>query len=523
MMNETSRISRAAGVVSSATFLSRILGFARDVVIAGFFGAGMAADAFFVAFRIPNLLRRLFAEGTLSMALVPVLTDTLRQKGPGEMLQLARSALQAASAFLVLSALAGLALAPVLVRLLAPGFTEDPEKFNLTVYMARIMMPYLVCIGLVAVSMGILNTLGHFAAPALAPVLLNLAMIVAVFLTASRLSAPVTGLAMGVVAGGILQVLLQLPFLIRHGVRFWSVAGHWHPGLGRIIRLMGPAVFGAAVYQINLLVATLLASLLPQGSISYLYYADRLVQFPLGIFAIALATAVMPTLSRQASDGDLAALRLTFQQAMGLVLFITVPAMVGLMVLNEPLVRLLFQRGAFDPESTRLTASALLYYSTGLWAVAAMRIVLATCHALQDTRTPLVAGMVAVACNLVLGAGLMGPLGFRGLALASAVASVVNICLLGKGLGRRLGGFQWHDLIGSAAKTAACATAMGMAVRRLAGEVIAADAVAGPGLAAGVLGCIGAGIIFYGAMSWCFRCPELAMIRRMVNKDGSGT
>lgn len=522
-MNEAERICRAAGVVGGATLLSRLLGFVRDMVIAGFFGAGFATDAFFVAFRIPNLLRRLFAEGAISMAMIPVLTETLGRGGRQDMLRLARSALHTVAAALIVLTALGVMAAPGLVMLMAPGFATSPEKMDLAVSLTRIMMPYVLCIGLVAVAMGILNTLGHFAAPALAPALLNLAMIGSVLSTVSWLDTPVRGLAYGVAAGGLFQVALQLPFLARAGVRFWSVPIPVQPGVIRACRLMGPVAFGAAVYHVNLIVGSLLASLLPQGSISYLYYADRLVQFPLGMFAVALATAVMPTLSRQSTAADLSGLRETFSRVMGLVLFVSVPAMVGLMVIGEALVGLLFQRGAFDPASARLTASALVYYSTGLWAAAAVRIVLATCYALGETRAPVLAGTAAVGCNLILGWVLMGPLGFQGLALATAVASMVNLFILGWALNVRLGGLNWPVMARSAVKIVACAAVMGVGVRILMAQLATPVVQSLTHRLALVWVSVVAGVILFGGLAWWARCPEVAMVRRLLTGSGFKT
>jgi len=337
-MSENTRVTKAAGVVGSATLLSRIFGFVRDAVIAWYFGTGLSSDAFFVAFRIPNLLRRLFGEGSLSISFIPVFTEYLSNRGRSEAFDLARSAVRLLSVLLVLTAIAGILLAPLVVRIIAPGWSGAPEKYQLTVTLTRIMFPYIFFIGLVALAMGILNVLGHFAAPALAPVFLNIAMIGSIFFISPYMEDPVMGLAIGVLVGGALQLVLQLPFLIRKGFYFWQKATLYHPGLKKIGKLMLPATFGAAVYQINILVGTLLATLLPEGSVSYLYYADRLVQFPLGVFAIATATAVLPSLSRQAAANDFQSLRDTFNHALNLVFFITIPAMVGLIVLRVPIV-----------------------------------------------------------------------------------------------------------------------------------------------------------------------------------------
>lgn len=517
MGSETRRVAKAAGVVGAATLLSRIFGFLRDMAIAGFFGAGMGADAFFVAFRIPNLLRRLFAEGSLSIAFIPVFTDYLENKGREEAFALARSALRLLSAILAVITLLGILLSPLLVRLIAPGFADDPGKTALTIALTRITFPYIFFIGLVALCMGILNVLGHFAAPALAPVFLNLAIILSVFFISPRLTEPAVGLAIGVLLGGVLQLALQAPFLIAKGVRFWEQAVFFHPGLKRVGKLMLPAVFGAAVYQINILVGTLLASLLPEGSVSYLYYADRLVQFPLGIFAIALATAVLPSLSRQAAAKNMAALHQTFGQAMNLLMFITLPSMAGLIVLREPIVALLFQRGAFDLQTTAMTAEALLYYSVGLWAFSSVRIVVATFYALEDTRTPVQIATVAIIANILLSMILMGPMGHSGLALATSLASMINLTLLTRRLRQRLDGAGWGDSVKSTCQSLICSVIMGAFVWVMAFWILPS----GGGflfqmlrIAIGVV----AGCASYVLLAVWLKSPELAVVTALIRK-----
>lgn len=505
---ENTKVTRAAGVVGTATFLSRILGFVRDVVIAGFFGAGLASDAFFVAFRIPNLLRRLFAEGSLTVAFIPVFSEYLTRHGREEAFKLARSGMRMLSIILAVTAVAGILAAPLIVHIIAPGFTNSPEKYQLCVDLTRFMFPYIFFIGLVALCMGILNVLGHFAAPALAPVFLNLAMITSVLLLSPRLERPVFGLAVGVLLGGLLQLLLQIPFLLKNGVRFWQKTKIYHPGLKRIGLLMLPAVFGAAVYQINMVIGTLLASLLPEGSVSYLYYADRLVQFPLGIFAIATATAVLPSLSKQVAEKDFEGLRETFCHAMNFVLFITIPAMAGLVVLREPIVRLLFERGAFDAATVRLTAVALLYYCAGLWAFAAVRIVVSMFYALQDTKTPVKMAVVSIGVNIVMGIVLMGPLKHGGLALATSLASVVNLLLLVWALRRKIGMLGWRLIMVSAGRSLAASLLMGGAVWGMSIWIIPRDHHASLKLLLGVTGAVAAGVAVYAVLSFIFGSPE---------------
>ena len=517
-MSENVRVTKAAGVVGAATLISRIFGFIRDVVIAWFFGAGLAADAFFVAFRIPNLLRRLFAEGSLSIAFIPVFTEYLASKGKAEAFSLARSAIRFLSVLLVFVAIAGILLAPLIVRIIAPGFIDSPEKLSLTITLTRIIFPYIFFICLVALCMGILNVLGHFAAPAFAPVLLNLGMIGSVFLISPYMADPVTGLAIGVLIGGVLQLALQMPFLIKKGFYFWQKTKIYHPGLKKIGILMLPTIFGAAVYQINILVGTLLASLLPQGSISYLYYADRLVQFPLGIFAIAIATAVLPSLSRQAAINDLEGVRDTFGHAMKLVLFITVPAMAGLIVLREPIVALLFKRGAFDAETVRLTASALLYYGIGLWAFSGVRIVVSTFYALQDTKTPVKIAVISISANILLGIILMGPLAHGGLALSTSLASMLNLGLLIRALKIKLGHLGMKNIMKSACKTILCSAIMGVIVSGVALLIIPSENGSFSGLFFGIMVSIVIGIVLYVSFSFLIKSPELERVQAVVMK-----
>ena len=510
--SENRRVTRAAGVVGAATLLSRIFGYLRDMVVASFFGAGMAADAFIAAFRIPNLLRRLFGEGSLSIAFVPVFTEVMVRGDREDGLRLAVSTFKLLLVVLSMVAVAGVMAAPWIIHGVAPGFAGNPAKMALTVTLTRLMFPYVVFIGLVALCMGILNVMGHFAAPAVAPVLLNLAMIGSLYAVArfsDSQNVRVIGLAVGVLAGGALQLTLQLPYLIRFGLRFRRTTGLWHPAMRRIGRLMLPTIFGAAVYQINILVGTLLASLLPQGSVSYLYYADRLVQFPLGIFAQAAATAVLPSLSRQAAVGDRTAMGETLGYSMRLVLFITIPAMVGLIVLREPIVALLFKHGAFDARTTRLTSDALLYYCLGLWAFAAVRIVVSIFYALQDTRTPVITATVSIAANILFGMALMGPMRHCGLALATSLASMLNLVLLVIALRRRMGVIRWRLIVAGGLRTLAISAVMAAAAAWTCRAVAPAGIMAGGWrlLAATAAG-IGIGIVVFAGLAWLFKFPE---------------
>ncbi len=515
-MTESVRMTKAAGTVGAATLLSRGLGFVRDVVVAWFFGAGLAADAFFMAFTIPNLLRRLFAEGSLTISFIPVFTEYLQKRGRKEAFNLARSAWWLLCIVLSAVTVLGILLSPLIVRIIAPGFLSSPGKFELTVFLTRIMFPYIFFIGLVGLAMGILNALGHFAAPAVAPALLNVAMIGSLLLISPHLEKPSVGLAIGVIIGGILQLALQIPFMARKGFRLLMRTPLYHAAIKRIALLMTPAVFGAAVYQVNIIVGRLLASLLPEGSVSYLYYADRLVQFPLGVFGMALATAVLPSLSRQAAAKDMDGLRESFSYALRLVFFITIPAMTGLIILRVPIMRLLFQRGAFDPLTTEMTADALLYFALGLWAFSGVRIVVSAFYALQDTKTPVKIAVISLLVNVASSIMLMGPMRHGGLALATSLASGANLILLTWALKKRLGRIGGRAIFACLFRSTACAAVMG-AIICLASVWMAPSGDGGFWHLLGwVLGAVLTGTLFYIACAAVFRSQEIAVLVDMA-------
>jgi putative peptidoglycan lipid II flippase len=494
---ENYRVTRAAGIVGAATLVSRVLGLVRDVLVAYFIGAGFYSDAFFTAFRIPNLLRRLFAEGSLTVSFVPVFVEYLAAGNRRAALDMARSAFRLLALVLMAATVIGILCAPLLVRLIAPGFVDVPGKFALTVTLTRIVFPYIIFIGLVALSMGVLNGVGHFAAPALAPALLNVGIIACLVAFSARFSSPVFALAGGVLVGGALQLALQVPVLMKNGVSLWRRAPLYHPGLKTVAVRMLPAMLGAAVYQINIVIGNLLASLLPEGSISYLYYADRLVQFPLGLFGIATATAVLPSLSKQAARGQNEQLADTFAYAMKLVSFITLPAMAGLIVLRRPIIMLIFERGAFDLESVRLTASALLYYSIGLWAFSAVRIVVSVFYALQDTATPVKMAVISIGFNLAAAVVLMRPMGHGGLALATSLASMVNLALLTVCLQKKLQLSLGKGWLPFCVKAALCSLVMAAGVSAMAHAMLSGRSPHFGVLLAGVAAMIVCGVVFY--------------------------
>lgn len=517
---EKQNVGRAAGVVGFYTFLSRILGLVRDMVIAVFFGATVSADAFFVAFKIPNMLRRFTAEGSMTIAFIPVFTEYLKNRSKKEAFELARIILTLLSVILVVITILGVILSPWIVRLIAYGFGGEGTKYELTVLLTRITFPYVILVSLVAFFMGILNSLKNFAAPAAAPIFLNLGIIGATFLIAPCLSEPVIGTALGVLIGGILQVMLQLPWIYKNGVSLKPLWKPGHPAVTKIGMLVLPALFGSAIYQINQLTGTLLASFLPGGSISWLYYADRLVELPLGVFAIAISTAALPSLSRQAVEKDRNAFKDTLEHALKLTFFISIPSLTGLIILGKPIIQLFFQRGAFDVVSRDMTANALLYYALGLWAFSGVKIVVSAFYALQDTVTPVKVSVITFFSYLFLGVILMGPLKHGGLALALSLSSAINFMILVFLLKRKLLHWSLTPVFISVTKILLSAAVMGCCIFYLKINLFPSDCDAGVfHLASEVSFLVISGIIIYLVSAMIFRCRELRDILGLIKPE----
>jgi len=517
-MSRYRKIVRAASVVGGATLLSRVFGFLRDMVIAQFFGTGMSTDAFFVAFRIPNLLRRLVGEGALTASFIPVYTEYLHQRPKEEGDELVNTSFSVCAILLILVASLGVIFSPWIVKVMAYGFTEEPEKFRLTVLLNRLMFPFIFFIGLAALAMGVLNSWKHFAAPAFAPVLLNLSIISCALFFSGTLREPILSLAIGVIFGGATQFFFQIPFLLKKGLVPRFLFNLSHPGVRRIGALMAPSVLGLAVTQLNVLVSTFLASYLPEGSVSYLYYADRLLEFPMGIFAIAIATAVLPAMSECTARSDMEGLRETLSFALRLVFFLSLPAMVGLIVLRLPILNLLFQRGAFNVQSTAMTAQALLYYAVGLAAFAGVRIIVPAFYSLQDTKTPVKVAFIALLANAGLGSLLMIPLQHGGLALATSLAAGLNFTWLIILLRKKLGRIGAAKIIHSSLKNFGASALMGV--------VVYIVSCGGPWDTAGVtaeklsllLGAILLGILVYGGAGYLLRSEELYSVLEIIRK-----
>lgn len=451
---EQRAVTRAASVLAVLTLASRVAGLARDIVISSVFGASVGADAFFVAFRIPNLFRRIVGEGATSAAFVPVFSDYRVKGGQASAVEAAGAVGGAAFVVLGLLTALGMAFSGPIVTLFAPGFTSDPEKAALAIDLTRWTFPYLFVVGAAAWAMGVLNTFRNFAVPALGPILLNFSIIAAALVLSVGLDPPVYALVVGVLVGGTLQFLVQVPSLGRLGVRPGGLLKLGHPAVRTVGRLIGAAVLGGAVYQINILVATVFASLLPSGSVSWLWYGDRVFEFPLGIVAVALGTAALPSLSAMAGARKFFEMAQGVAHALRLALVLCIPAAVGLFVLAPSIVAVLFERGAFGPSDTAMTALALRAYVPGIFGVAAVRVLASAFYALQRPKIPVLAAGVALLVNVVGDLSLMGPIdpegqwwaiqglavagdwlrladwGHAGLAASTGIAATVNAGLL---------------------------------------------------------------------------------------------
>jgi putative peptidoglycan lipid II flippase len=538
---EAGKLTRAAGVVGFFTLLSRVTGLLRDVVIGFLFGAQGAADAYFVAFRIPNLLRRLTAEGALTVAFIPVFTNYMAREGKAEAIKVTQIVFSFLAIFLGLITLLGIVFARPLTLFFAPGFMQEPEKFQTAVSLTRWMFPYIFFVSLVALAMGVLNALRHFMAPAMSPVLFNLCNMLCAIIFYPLLDEPILGLAFGVLIGGAAQLLFQIPYLLKQGIHLRFNFNFKHPGLGRLLYLMGPAAFGAAVYQINVLVSTMLASFLPSGSISYLYYADRFLEFPVGVFAIALGTAALPSFSMLVAAGNVKELRATLAYALRIVNFICLPATAGLAVLAVPLFAIFFQRGAFDADTTLNSAQALIFFSFGLWSISGTKLVAPVFYAMEDTKTPVFVGIVAFVVNLVASLALMGAinidadsagfitrmiattsarigilsLGHGGLALATSISSLCNFFILLFILHRRLEGIPLRAVARSFLRNLFSASLMALPLFWLVGQVDWTGTAIGASSKALLLASLVIlGVSLYLALSFLLRSPEWPIVEQ---------
>ncbi len=512
---------RHAATVGGLTMVSRVLGFARDILIAKVLGAGDVADAFFVAFKLPNFFRRLFAEGAFNAAFVPIFSDLLEREGRARARLFAEQALSLLLLVLFLFVALFQAVMPWAMYGFAPGFAADPDKFALAIDLTRLTFPYLLFISLVSLMAGVLNSLKRFAAAAATPILLNLSLIGAILVLARHTATPGHALAWGVSLAGVLQFLWLAAACRRAGMALRLPRPRFTPRLRELLRRMLPAVVGAGVVQINLVVDTILASLLPEGSVSYLFYADRVNQLPLGVVGVAVGTALLPLLSRQLAAGRAAEALESQNRAAEMALLLTLPAAAALIAIAGPVIGVLFERGAFGAQESQATALALMAYAVGLPAYVMVKVLTPGYFARHDMRTPVRIAMVAMLANLVLNLVLMVPLAHAGLALATALSAWLNIALLARGLGRR--GHLAPDgrLKRRLPRMALAALAMGLVLW------LGAEALAGPlsgGFAArvaalGVL--VVGGLVLFAALAQALGAFRLAELKAMLARPGA--
>lgn len=440
LMETKHKIAKYAGIVIIATIFCRILGLGREIVISNRFGAGIETDAFFIAFMIPNLLRSFLGEGALNSAFIPVFTDYLTNHDRKKAEYFASNILNILIIILMIVVALGIWGAPLLINIIAIGFKTNIYKYQLAVNLTRIIFPYIGFVAVAALFMGILNSYDHFLVPALAPAMLNISVIV--FALTLSFKYGIFAIAWGVILGGIGQALIQAPVLIKNKIKYSFVVDFNDPGTKKLLKLLVPAMIGLAITQINVVVDRTLASTLIDGSISALYYSNRLVQFPLGAFGIAISIAIFPTLSKQMAKNNINEFKKSLLFGLKILLFITVPSAVGLMVLKDSLIRLIYEHGIFSRVATNMTASALLYYSIGLFAYACVRLITMSFYALKDAKTPVKIGIYIVFINIALDLILIRYLAHSGLALATSVAAILNLIILLKVLQDKIGNLE---------------------------------------------------------------------------------
>jgi putative peptidoglycan lipid II flippase len=462
----SSSLARSAGLISIATLTSRILGVVRESVLAHYFGASMQMDAYNVAFRVPNLLRDLFAEGAMTAAFVPAFTRTLSERGREHAWQLGNLVMNTLVIITGGLVVLGIVFAePITRAIVAAEFVSIPGKLDLTVTLTRIMLPFLTLVAVAVAMMGMLNSLRQFFVPSLSPAMFNVATIACVVTLVPLMSRlglpPIMAIALGTLLGGIGQIVLQWPALRREGFRYRPILDFRDPELRQVLRMMGPGTLGVAAVNINVLVNTWLATS-DEGAVSWLGYAFRLMYLPIGVFGVSIATAALPEVSTHAVADDLVSMRRTVSHALRLMLMLNVPAMVGLMVLADPIVALLYERGRFGPSDTTATAAALVFYAPGLLGYSIVKIASPTFYSLRDSRTPATVSVMSVGVNLALNLTLVTFLGYRGLALGTAIAALFNAIVLLWLLRGRLGGLDSRRLVIALAKITGASAVMGL-------------------------------------------------------------
>ena len=520
-MTEKKKIAAATIVMASATSMSRVAGLVRDVVVARLFGAGMMTDAFFMAFTIPNLLRRFFGEGALTAAFVPTFSEIFHQRGEKEAQQLVNRCVTLLLLVMLVVVFLGVVLSPWIVQGVGYGFGQVAGKLDLTDQLNRIMFPYIGFVSILALLTGILNVRGHFFIPALSPLFLNFAMIISALTLGHLFAQPIYSLAIGVLLGGIVQLLLQVPVLFHYKIKLrFDFNFRNDPHLRKIRNLMLPGIAGVAIYQLNIIVTRLLASFLPEGSVSYLYYGQRLFEFPQGIFIVSLAQAALPMMSRQVTEGDQKGLRQSLTFALTLITLFTLPAIVGLIICAKPIYSLFFFGGEFNLTALNNTSLALICYAPGLVFVGYSRIAAQTFYALKDTRTPVVISFWTLLVNLVAGLLLMQYFGFMGLAISLTLASMFNAFMLLLLLQRKVGPFLQNSLYQPVLKVLPACALMAVAVTILLGFVdwLQVGSVLSKSIA--LSGAISVGILIFFGCCYVLKVDEIRQGWQLLRRRG---
>lgn len=455
---------KSTGVVALSTLCSRILGLVRDVLMAAYFGAARTADVFYVAFMIPNLFRRLVAEGALTISFIPVYTETLIKEGEEEAKKLAVKTMSVQFFAIALIVAAGIIFSPYFMKIFF-GRNDTPEIFNLSVNLIRLMFPYLFFVGFVAFAMGYLNSHRIFFAPAFSPVLLNVGIITGIVGLSKLFAESIYGVAIGVLLGGLLQFLLQLPYLKKSGFKFYFSLDFKHPGIRNIFKMLTPALFGIAVYQINTLVSNFLASMISEGSVTYIYYTNRLTELVLGVFIISIGNVILPEMSRLSASADSKRFKDLFSASLSSAIFISIPAAVGLISFGVPIISVIFMHGRFTFNDCILIYSSLVTASIGIVFIAGLRITTQAFYSMKDTKTPVISATVALVLNIIFGYTLMQTsLKHAGLTLANSISAAVQMMILFLRLKQTTGGVDLKKVLFSFLKSAIAALFMGIAV-----------------------------------------------------------
>lgn len=508
-MSTNKSIAKATGVIGFATLCSRILGFIRDCIIARLFGIYVYAQAFVIAFKIPNLFRDLVGEGAANAAFVPVFSEYALKPKKEEFWEAANVLLNLMLIILMSITILGIVFSPFIVRFIAPGFLSDPQKLEITIKLNRILFPYILLVGLTAYSMSILNSLKRFAIPAFAPCILNISIIIFVLIFGEGIK----GLALGVLIGGFLQLAIQIPILYKKGFRFHLVNRLSHPAVKTVGKLMTPRVFSSGIYQLNNFVDSIfgsLGSIVGEGGVAALYFSYRLIQFPLGIFSNALSQAILPAVSIQAVENNYEGLSHTLYWGLRTTFFVMLPASVGLMVLAQPIVSALFGGGKFDFKSVELTAGALFFYCVGLFAYGATKVAQSCFFALKDTVTPTKVAGCALIVNVTLNSILMFPLKLRGLALATSISGVFTFLILFAILKKRLGNFDTKGLLASFARILLASICMGVVCYFVSGKGLFLNKFLNLGFS------ILSSLVFYAIFCFAFRVSEMRDLWRWL-------